>query len=144
MPLSQVEERFAPRARLMLADGRSFTVRASRPHHHRLLVWFEEVGDREAAEALRGEYLFVPAEDAPELPEGEYWPHQLLGCEVVTEEGRVLGTITDIVRSQANDVWVAAGPEGEVLVPALREVVVSVDVRERRVVVREVPGLIEP
>ena len=58
-----------------------------------------------------------------------------------TREGRTLGRIREIVRTPANDVWVAEGAGGQVLIPALKDVVESVDVVSRRVVVREVPGL---
>jgi 16S rRNA processing protein RimM len=143
LPLSEVEARFRPGSRLYVgqAEDRGLTVASSRPHRRRLLVAFEEIGDRTRGEMLKGEYLFVPASWAPELPEGEYWPHQLIGCRVVTEEGRVVGTIDEIVRAPANDVWVARGEEGEILVPAIKEVVRRVDLGGHRVVVREVPGL---
>ena len=146
LPLSEVEARFRPGAKLYVgqAEDRGLTVASSRPHRRGLLVAFEEVGDRTGSEMLRGEYLFVPASWAPELPEGEYWPHQLIGCMVVTEEGRVVGTIDEIVRAPANDVWVARGEEGEILVPAIKEVVRRVDLGGHRVVVREVPGLTAP
>ena len=107
----------------------------------RLLVNFEGVGDRNAAEALRGLTLVVPRSFLPELPEGEFWPHQLEGCVVVTESGRTLGAITDVVANRANDLWVAVDESGaETMVPAIREVIVDVDVEAGRVLVRDIPG----
>ena len=105
---------------------------------------FAEVPDRTAAESLRQRYLFVDEGDVPPAPEGAFWPHQLEGCEVVTEGGRSLGVIREIVHGVANDIWVAGPTENEVLVPALKDVVVSVEVEARRVVVREIPGLTGP
>ncbi|HEX9377053.1 MAG TPA: ribosome maturation factor RimM [Actinomycetota bacterium] len=142
--LTEVPERFEPGSTLLLEDGRSLTVSATRPDRGRLLLTFAEVADRTAADLLRGSYLFVPADDAPELPEGSFWPHQLEGCEVVTDAGRPLGVIREVVPGPANDIWVTGPPEAEVLVPALKDVVVSVDVAGRRVVVRDVPGLTSP
>jgi 16S rRNA processing protein RimM len=142
--LSEVPERFEPGSVLRLEDGRELTVGGVRPDRGRLLVSFDEVGDRTAAEALGGRYLFVPRESAPDLPEGSFWPHQLVGSEVVTEAGRSLGEIREVVLGVANDIWVTGGPSNEVLVPALRDVVVSVDVPGKRVVVRDVPGLTAP
>ena len=146
LSLTDVAERFAAGSRVFAGeDGtRPLTVRSSRPHRDRVLVRFEEIPDRTAAEALSGTYLFVPADSSPELPEGEFWPHQILGAEVRTESGRPLGTIAEIVRTQANDVWVTKGEDGEALIPALRDLVVSVDLSAGRVVVREVPGLTVP
>jgi 16S rRNA processing protein RimM len=142
--LSDVESRFAPGVSLTLEDGRTLTVEGFRPHRSRLLVKFREVADRSAAEALGQRYLFVDRASVPPAPEGAFWPHQLEGCEVVTEDGRSLGVVREIVHGVANDVWVAGAGGQEVLVPALKDVVVSVDVEGRRVVIREVPGLTTP
>jgi 16S rRNA processing protein RimM len=146
LPLSIVESRFQPGSRLFLgeSDARPVTVRTARPHRDRLIVAFEEVGDRTEAEALRAEYLFVPAEAAPELPQGEYWPHQLVGCAVVTDHGTLLGEVREVIHTAANDVWLAGAGSREVLIPALRDVVTSVDLKERRIVVREIAGLTIP
>jgi 16S rRNA processing protein RimM len=134
--------RFAGGAVVYLEDGRPLTVESSRPHASRLLVRFEGVADRTAAEGLRGATLVVPISMLPELPSGEYWPHELEGCEVVTQTGRVLGRIADVVSNPANDLWVTVDDAGnETLVPAIRDVVVDVDVSRRRVLVRDVPGL---
>lgn len=142
--LSEVEDRFADRAVVYLEDGRALTVEESRPYRGRLLVRFREVPDRDRAERLLGMYLVVPESEVPKLPEGAYWPHQLEGCEVVTEDGRSLGTLREVIANPANDIWVVADGGSETLVPALRDVVVSVDVAAKRVVVREIPGLTGP
>jgi 16S rRNA processing protein RimM len=144
--LSQVAERFEPGAQLFLdeAGSQTVTVVAARPHRQRLLVQFEEVADRNRAESLRGSYLFVPASSAPSLPEGEFWTHDLVGCEVLTVGGRSLGHIREVIHTAANDVWVAQGADGEVLIPALKDVIQTVDLSSRRVVVREIEGLTVP
>ncbi|MEX0991391.1 MAG: ribosome maturation factor RimM [Actinomycetota bacterium] len=135
------EERFAPGAVLYLAGDRTLIVETSRNHHGRMLVSFAEIGDRNAADEVRGQLLFVPASELPDLPEGSYWPHQLVGCEVVTDDGRSLGTISEIISTPANDVWVAKDGETETMIPALSDVIVSVDVAGRHIEVRDVPGL---
>jgi 16S rRNA processing protein RimM len=146
LSLTDVAARFEAGSRVFAGEdgSRPLTVTGSRPHRDRVLVRFEEIPDRTAAEALSGTYLFVPADSSPDLPEGEFWPHQIVGAEVRTESGRSLGTITEIVRTQANDVWVATGAGGESLIPALKDLVVSVDLPAGLVVVREVPGLTVP
>ena len=145
-PLSEVETRFEPGSRLLLEenDGDSLTVAEVRSHRGRLLVTFEEVRDRDRAEALAGAFVFVPASSAPALPEGEYWTHELVGCDVLTEEGRALGPIREIIHTSANDVWVTGGDEEETLIPALKDVVKRVDLPARRVIVRDVAGLTAP
>jgi 16S rRNA processing protein RimM len=144
MVLTEVPDRFLPDSALLLEDGRALTVEETRPDRRWLLVRFREVADRTAAERLQGAYLFVDAADIADVPEGSYWPHQLEGCEVFTEDGRSLGVITEVVLGVANDIWVARSGDEEVLIPALKDVVVSVDLDVRRVVVREIPGLTAP
>jgi 16S rRNA processing protein RimM len=140
--LTEVEGRFAPGSVLHLEDGRNLTVGSSRAHHHRLLVRFEEVPDRAAAEALRGQVLLVGRDEMPEIEEEDrFWVHQVVGLEVVTEGGRPLGPIREVLANPANDVWVAGSADRETLIPAVRDVVVSVDPAGGRVVVRDVPGL---
>ena len=138
-------ERFDPGSVMFFEDGREMHVRASRPNGGRMLVAFEGVEDRNAAEVLRGLTLVVPRSSLPDLPPGEYWPHQLEGCVVVTESGRTLGAITDVVANPAQDLWVTVDDAGtEIMVPAISEVVVDVDVAAGRVLVRDIPGLTAP
>ena len=145
-PLSEVASRFDSGSRLFLQEDEPdpLTVAGARAHRGRLLVTFEGVGDREKAERLAGSFLFVPSESAPQLPEGEFWTHQLVGCDVVTDRGRALGAIREIIHTSANDVWVTQSNEGETLIPALKDIVKHVDLSVRRVIVREVSGLTAP
>jgi 16S rRNA processing protein RimM len=142
--LSEVPDRFAVGAVVYLEDGRALMVDSSRAHKDRLLVTFGEVRDRDDAEALKGALLVVPESASPPLPEGSWWDHQLVGCEVVLESGRSLGTLAEVIHTRANDVWSVISDEQETLVPALKDVVVSVDVPGKRIVVREIPGLTAP
>ncbi len=145
-PLSEVESRFEPGSQLFLEEeqGDSLTVAEARSHRGRLLVRFEGVEDRDQAETLAGSFLFVPSASAPPLPEGEYWTHQLVGCDVLTDGGRALGPIREIIHTSANDVWVTQSNEGETLIPALKDIVKHVDLQGRRIIVREVAGLTGP
>lgn len=136
-------ERWTPGSVIFLGE-RTLTIEHVRPLGARLLVKFESIDDHSAAVTLRGEAV-VPASWLPHLPEGEYWPHELEGCLIVTEAGRVLGPIVDVIPNPANDLWVAVDEEGnETLVPAIRGVVSTVDIADKRVVVRDVPGLTAP
>lgn len=140
--LSEVPGRFADGAIVWLEDGRPLTVGTSRPHKDRLLVRFREVADRAQAESLHGALLVVPESLSPPLLEGSWWDHQLIGCSVRTEGGCVLGALTEVIHTTANDVWAVVDYAGtETLVPALKDVLVDVDVATKRIVVREIPGL---
>lgn len=124
--LSDIPERFAPGATVEL-DDRELTVESARPHQGRLLVKFEQVADRTAAEALRGAELTIGEERLAPLGQWSYYPHQLEGLRVVDEKGADLGTFAEALEGPANDIWVVRTARGEVMVPAVRAVVVSVD-----------------
>jgi 16S rRNA processing protein RimM len=139
--LSEVASRFEPGSVLRLEDDRTLTVERSRPHRDHVLVKFEEVADRNDADALRGSVLLVDAAEAPPIEDADrFWIHQVVGLEVVTEDGRSLGTIREVQANPANDLWVT---EDGALIPAVREVVVGVDLAVGRVTIRELPGLLE-
>jgi 16S rRNA processing protein RimM len=143
--ISEVPGRFADGATVWLEDGRALTVESSRPHKDRLLVRFRGVNDREQAEALQKALLVVPESSSPELPEGSWWDHRIVGCALETDTGDSLGIVREVIHTAANDVWSAVDEDGtETLVPVLRDVVVEVDVDAGRIVVREIPGLTSP
>ncbi len=142
---SDEPDRFAQGASVFTESGRSLEIERSQPHGGRMLVKFAGVEDRTGAEELRGTVLVVPESWLAELPDWEYWPFQLEGCEVVTESGRSLGAVSEVIPNPANDLWVAVDNEGsETLVPAIRDVIVDVDIEAKRILVRDVPGLTAP
>jgi len=125
---------------------RSLTVRSTRWHQSRLLVTFEEVADRNVAEAVRGLLLAVEVDpdEKPEDPE-EFYDHQLVGLRVVTSDGAEVGELAEIVHGSAQDLLSVKAPDGrEILVPFVSELVPEVDVAGGRVVVRDLPGLLTP
>lgn len=117
-------------------EAASLKVRALRAHKGVVLVTFEGIGKVEEAESLVGLDLYVASERLPELEPGEYYHQDLLDMEVFTEDGRILGRITEVITTGANDVYQVKGPAGEVLIPALKEVIKSVDVANKKMVVR--------
>ena len=143
--ISEVPGRFADGATVWLEDGRTLTVESSRPHKDRLLVRFRGVEDRVQAEALHRALLVVPESSSPELPEGSWWDHRIVGCAIETDAGRALGTVREVIHTAANDVWSAVDDDGvETLVPVLKDVIIDVDVNAKRIVVREIAGLTAP
>ncbi|MCS6827408.1 MAG: ribosome maturation factor RimM [Caldilinea sp.] len=140
-------ERFAPGERLRLGDDLvEVEIASVRPHKKFLLIRFEGVVDRTAAEQLRGLWLFVAEEEAAELEEGAYWIHDLIGLEVREESGERLGELVDVLVTGANDVYVVHGEQGaarEILLPAIPEVVLNVDLAAGVMTVRLPEGLLD-
>lgn len=91
----------------------------------------------EEANKYREKYLEVSREDAVKLPKGRYFVADLIGCNVIDEDGVELGKIYDVINTHSNDVyWIKEGKE--LLIPALKDIVVSVDVENKQVVIKPV------
>ena len=141
------ERRFAPGSVLATdpAGAGPLTVAAGRVHSGRLLLSFEGVTDRTAAEALRGTLLLVDVdEDArPEEPD-EFYDHQLVGLAVQTLDGRPVGEVAHMLHLPGQDVIAVRRPDGrEALIPFVAEMVPEVDLAGRRVVVDPPEGLLD-
>lgn len=139
---------YAPGRRLGLrAPGkreRSVTVLSSRPHQGRLLLTIEGVADRDAAESLRGMEIVVPASELPDLGEDEVYLHEIVGFDVVLEDGVSVGVLEGFLEVPGQDVWTIRSREGkEILLPANEQTVPEIDMDQRRIVIAPPPGLLE-
>jgi 16S rRNA processing protein RimM len=102
-----------------------------------------DVDDRDDADLLREQFVMVPLDDAVPLDEDEYYHFQLIGLTMVTDADEILGDVTDILETGANDVYVVNGPRyGEILVPAIASVVQEIDLDARRIIITPLPGLL--
>lgn len=125
-------------------DYRPMRLERARQHKTGLLVKFAEIPDRNAADELRGQFAYVHIDDAIPLEEGEVYLYQLEGMQVVTEDGEALGRITDYIETGANDVYVVTTPEGgEVLLPAIPQVILGMDIERKVMTVHLLEGLID-
>ena len=124
------------------SEAEARQVKTARWHQDRVLLSFEGCEDRTAAEGLRGLLVQIPIEEAMPLPEGEYYAYDLIGLDVVTVEGEALGRVDDILFTGANDVYVVVGPRGQILLPAIADVVERIDLSAGQVVVRLMDGLV--
>jgi 16S rRNA processing protein RimM len=141
------ELRLAPGAVLATdpASAGPLTIETGRVHSGRLLLRFEGVSDRTAAEALRNTLLIADV-DPDELPEeeDEYYDHQLIDLDVVTEDGTEVGRITEISHLPSQDLFIVERPDGsEVMIPFVGEIVTEIDLAEQKAVIAPPPGLID-
>jgi 16S rRNA processing protein RimM len=127
------------------AERGPLTVRRTRWHAGRLLVSFEGVADRTAADALRGTLLVADSSTSPDGDDpDEFWDHELAGLRAVTTTGQVLGEVAEVAHPPGADLLVIRTPDGaELLVPFVRAIVPEVDVAGGRVVVDPPEGLLE-
>jgi 16S rRNA processing protein RimM len=135
--LTDFPERLSPGSVLYLdGEARPMRVTEHQAGGRVPVLSLEGVTDRQAAEALAGRYLEVEAEP---LPEGSWYWHQIVGLRVADEEGAELGTVVEVFRVGENEVYRIEGPAGEVLIPALRDVVRRIDVDAGAMTVRWQP-----
>ncbi|BDH71336.1 ribosome maturation factor RimM [Streptomyces sp. PLM4] len=121
------------------------TIETGRVHSGRLLLRFAGVSDRTGAEALRNTLLIaeVDPEELPDDPE-EFYDHQLMDLDVVTEDGVEVGRITEISHLPSQDLFIVERPDGsEVMIPFVAEIVAEIDLDEQRAVITPPPGLID-
>jgi len=139
--LTDFPERFAAGASVCLS-GVAYAIERCRWQRGRVVLKLAGIDSATAAEALRDCLLEVPEEDLRPLGEGEYYHFQILGLEVRTTTGEVLGRVEQIISTGSNDVFVVRSQRGEILIPAVDDVVKSVNPAAGRIEVEAVEGLL--
>ncbi len=137
--LTDNPKRFAPRSKLWLGQ-QPVTVATAREAQGYVYLTLKGFPDRSAVESFRHALIQVPESDLPPLPAGEFYRFQLVGLSVFDREGASLGTIEEVLETGANLVYRVRSADGkETLIPALEDVVVSIDLESKRMVV-DPPG----
>jgi 16S rRNA processing protein RimM len=142
-PYSETIRSIEPDSAVFIQSGQNeFRVLALRNHRNRLILRIEGCEDRDAAEKFRGNELLIPTPIAEPLPEGVYYRWQILGLAVDEEAGRHLGTVAEILETGANDVYIIRGDDNrELLLPAIEDVILEVDLEAGKLLVRLPEGL---
>jgi 16S rRNA processing protein RimM len=107
----------------------------------RIVLKLSEVDDRSAAERLRRALVQVPVERAVRLPESTYFWHQIVGLRVEDMSGQPLGEVVEVLATGSNDVYVVRTPTGELLLPAIKQVIRGIDIERGTMSVELLPGL---
>jgi 16S rRNA processing protein RimM len=122
-------------------EAQPWQVEAVRLHQEAALFKLVGCDDRTSAEMLRGVLVQIALKDAVPLEDDEYYEHQIIGLQVVEEDGTRLGKLTEIITTGANDVFVIIGPGGELLLPAIESVILDIDLDNGQMVVHVLDGL---
>jgi len=139
--LTGIPGRFIRGTRFIIRD-RVYISEGSRQQGKMLLLKLHGINDRNAAAELHGELLETYPMDSPSLPEGTFFHYQIIGMDVQTTDGLLLGKITDIVSTGSNDVYVVQSTKDEVLIPATSDVVTNVDIQSGTITVSPIKGLL--
>ncbi|MBI2862946.1 MAG: 16S rRNA processing protein RimM [Chloroflexi bacterium] len=140
--ITQFPDRFAYLASVYL-DELPFEVESSRFHKRMVLLKLKGIDSIEGAEKLRGRLVEVPLSEAVPLAEEHYYHYQIIGLDVWTRDGRLIGKIGEILTQPANDVYVVRSEGREFLIPAVEDIVLEIDLNRGRITVEPLPGLLD-
>jgi len=122
------------RIKSVIINNEIMHIEEARSDRSMAYIKLKGIEDRDQAEALKGFELSVEKKDAPALPEGRYYVDDLIGCTALDDEGTTIGTLKNVIQNSANDVYVIKNDNGEILIPALKTVIKSVDIQKKEVV----------
>ncbi|HOJ92116.1 MAG TPA: ribosome maturation factor RimM [Dictyoglomaceae bacterium] len=107
-----------------------------REHNKGFVVYFSGIDTREKAEKIKGNWLLLDESELPELPEWQFYSFQIIGLPVYEISGEYLGTIREIIETGSNDVYVIENEEEELYIPAIKDIIMEVDLKENKMIVR--------
>jgi 16S rRNA processing protein RimM len=134
-------QRFVPFSKVYI-NRQPMTIDSAEWHKGKAIIKLSTIDDIEDAQQLRGQPIEIHYSQLQSLPEGQYYHFQLIGLEVWTTQGELLGNITEILTTESNDNYVVSGTKGEILVPAIEDVVKSIDLDQGHIVIEAIEGLL--
>lgn len=134
-------QRFAPHSQICV-NRQPMTIAGTEWHKGKAIIKLDTIDSIEQAEKLRGQAVEIHHSQLQPLPEGQYYHFQLIGLEVWTTQGELLGKVTQILTAESNDNYVVRGDEGEILIPAIEDVVKSIDLDKGRITIEAIDGLL--
>lgn len=129
--------------RALYLDAKRRRVQRARPDRDAWIVQLDGLRDRDEAERYRGALLEAPDAEVERESDDSFFIHELIGLRVLTVDGQEVGELVDVLQPGANDVYVVRGEQGEVLVPAIGDVIDRVDVDGGVVFITPLPGMLD-
>ena len=123
-------------------DRQPMTIDSAEWHSGKLVVKLSTVDSIHDAQKLRGKAIRIHHSQLYPLPEGQFYHFQLVGLEVRTTGGELLGNITEILTAESNDNYIVSGTRGEILIPAIEDVVKSIDLDKSCMIIEPIEGLL--
>lgn len=141
-PMTDFPERFDA-GETVYIDETPYVIESTEWHKGNALVKIKGVDSIEDAEEFSGKYVEISAAQVKPLPAGQYYHYQIVGLKVVTTGGQEIGTVADVLTSSANDIYVVKGKDGEVLIPATEDIIKSIDLEKKLMIIEAVAGLLD-
>ena len=134
-------QRFTPQATVYI-NRQPMTVFSAEWHKGKAIIKLDAIHSAEEAQALQGQLVEIHHSQVYNLPAGEYYHFQLTGLEVWTTEGELVGNVSEVLSGVSNDNYIVHGAKGEVLIPAIDEVIKSIDLDKGRITIEAIEGLL--
>ncbi|MFC2001515.1 ribosome maturation factor RimM [Chloroflexota bacterium] len=134
-------QRFNPLSKIYV-NRQPMTIDSTEWYHGKLIIKLDAINSIEEAQKLHGQSLEIHPSQIYSLPEGEYYHFQIIGLEVRTTQGELLGNITEVLSGKGNDNYIVHGDKGDILIPAIEDVVKSIDLAQGCVTIEAITGLL--
>ncbi len=138
---TDLPQRFTPSSKIYI-NRQPMTINSSEWHKGKAIIKLNTIDSIEDAQRLRGQTIEIHRSQVYPLPEGQYYHFQLIGLEVWTTQGELVGTVTEILTADSNDNYVVHGAKGEILIPAIEDVIKSIDLNKGCIVIEPIEGLL--
>lgn len=127
---------------MIYINRQPMTMGSTEWHNGKLIIKPNAINSTGDTQKLQGQSVEIPHSQPCPLPEGQYYHHQIIGLQVRTTQGELLGNITEVLTGASNDNYVVHGARGEILIPAIEDVVKSIDLDKGCMVIEPIQGLL--
>ncbi len=134
-------QRFAQSSKIYI-NRQPVTIDSAEWQKKKAIIKISTIDNIEDAEKLRGQLIEIHHSELYPLPQGQYYHFQVIGLEVRTTQGELLGNVTEILSTPSNDNYVVSGAKGEILIPAIEDVVKSIDLDKGCLIIEPIEGLL--
>ena len=134
-------QRFNPHSKVYI-NRQPMTIESTEWYKGKPVIKLTDINSIKGAEKLRGQLVEIRRSQAHRLPEGKYYYYQIVGLKVRTTQGELLGSITKILSGASNDNYIVNGAKGEIIIPAIEDVVKSVDLNKGCMTIEAMDGLL--
>ncbi len=144
-PVSPDPERFndLEKVYIRLKNLQTYSIENIRISNSFVFLKLAQIDSRNDAELLRGKEILISEDQLIDLDDGEYFVHDLIGCQIISEDGLIIGEISDIIQNSSNDIYLVKNQKGhEYLIPAIADVIQKVDIQAKQITIHVLDGLL--
>lgn len=137
-------ERFSTLKRVYIGEEKlSFEIENVKYHKGMILLKLKDFNNINEVLKFKDEFIFVDELNKIKLPKDNYFIYELIDCKVFDLDGKLLGYIKDVLQNSSNDIYIIKDKDREYLIPAVKEFIKEVNIREKKIIIDPIEGMIE-